>query len=157
MSPRPVRITVVGAGRCDGKTASIAERVGREVARRGGVLICGGLGGVMEAAARGAREAGGTTVGILPGPDADAANPHILIPIATDLGHARNAINVRAADAVVAVEGGYGTLSEVALALAMGVPVVSLAPTTAVPDAVSAATPEEAVALAFALVGGARA
>jgi len=119
-----VRITVVGSGRCDGDTALIAERVGREVARRGGILICGGLGGVMEAAARGAREEGGITVGVLPGPDASAANPHVLIPIATDMGHARNAVNVRAADAVVAVAGGYGTLSEVALALAMGVPVV---------------------------------
>ena len=124
MTPRPVRITVVGSGRCDGDTALIAERVGREVARRGGILICGGLGGVMEAAARGAREEGGITVGVLPGPDASAANPHVLIPIATDMGHARNAVNVRAADAVVAVAGGYGTLSEVALALAMGVPVV---------------------------------
>lgn len=108
----------------------------------------------MEAAARGASEAGGTTVGILPGQDADDANPHILIPIATGLGHARNAVNVRAADAVVAVAGGYGTLSEVALALAMGLPVVTLAPCDAVPDAITARTPEEAVAVAFARARG---
>jgi uncharacterized protein (TIGR00725 family) len=109
----------------------------------------------MEAAARGASEAGGTTVGILPGPDADDANPYILIPIATDLGHARNAVNVRAADAVIAVAGGYGTLSEIALALAMGVPVVSLADgPAAVPDVVSARCAEDAVATAFALAGG---
>jgi uncharacterized protein (TIGR00725 family) len=146
-----VRITVVGSGRCDEETALIAERVGREIARRGGVLICGGLGGVMEAAARGASEAGGMTVGILPGTDAADANPHILIPIATDLGHARNAVNVRAADAVVAVAGGYGTLSEVALALAMGIPVVSLAEPAAAPDVVRARSAEEAVATAFAL------
>jgi len=107
----------------------------------------------MEAAARGARAEGGVTVGILPGPDAAAANSHVLIPIATDMGHARNAINVRAADAVVAVAGGYGTLSEVALALAMGVPVVTLAPSGATPDAVTASTPEGAVATAFALAG----
>jgi uncharacterized protein (TIGR00725 family) len=151
-----VRITVVGSGRCDEETALIAERVGREVARRGGILICGGLGGVMEAAARGAREAGGTTVGILPGPDAADANPHILIPIATDLGHARNAVNVRAADAVIAVAGGYGTLSEVALALAMGIPVVSLAEDAATPDAVRARSAEEAVATAFVLAEGRR-
>lgn len=149
--PRPVRITVVGEGRCDEDTASIAERVGREIARRGGVLICGGLGGVMEAAARGAREAGGTTVGILPGPDAADANPHILIPIATGLGHARNAVNVRAAEAVIALAGGYGTLSEIALALAMGIPVVSLAESGATPDVVTAPSAEEAVATAFEL------
>lgn len=110
----------------------------------------------MEAAARGAREVGGTTVGILPGPDAADANPHILIPIATDLGHARNAVNVRAADAVIAVAGGYGTLSEVALALAMGIPVVSLAEDAATLDVVRARSAEDAVATAFTLAEGRR-
>ena len=94
---RPVRITVVGAGSCDAATASIAERVGGEIARRGGVVVCGGLGGVMEAAARGAREAGGLTVGILPGSSADEANDFIEIPIPTGMGHARNVVNVLAA------------------------------------------------------------
>jgi len=105
----------------------------------------------MEAAARGARQAGGTTVGILPGADASDANPHILIPIATGLGHARNAVNVSAAEAVIALPGGHGTLSEIALALAMGIPVVSLAESGATPDVVAAPSAEEAVATAFDL------
>ena len=153
MATRPVRITVVGAGRCDQATASIAERVGAEIARRGGVLICGGLTGVMEAAARGARSAGGTTVGILPGPSADDANQFIDIPIATDMGHARNVVNVRAADAVVAIAGSYGTLSEIALALKMGIPVVSASPGRTFDDVVEADSPEAAVARAFELAG----
>jgi uncharacterized protein (TIGR00725 family) len=148
---RPVRITVVGAGHCDKATASIAERVGGAIARRGGVLICGGLGGVMEAAARGAKAAGGLTVGILPGPCAEDANPSIDIPIPTDMGHARNVINVRSADAVVGVCGGYGTVSEIALALKMGIPVVAIAPPFASDELVLADTPEEAVDRAFEL------
>ena len=100
----------------DGDLAS-AEQVGRELASRGVVLVCGGLGGVMEAACRGAKEAGGTTVGILPGTDRSAANPFVDVAIATGLGEGRNALVVRAADAVIAIGGGYGTLSEIALAL----------------------------------------
>ncbi len=155
MTTRPVRITVVGAGRCDQATASIAERVGSEIARRGGVLICGGLGGVMEAAARGAKAAGGLTIGILPGDRADDANPHIDIPIATDMGHARNVVNVRAADAVVGVGGSYGTISEIALALKMGIPVVAVSPPLRSDDIVEADSPEAAVERAFELAGAA--
>ena len=155
MTTRPVRITVVGAGRCDQATASIAERVGSEIARRGGVLICGGLGGVMAAAARGAKAAGGLTIGILPGERADDANPYIDIPIATDLGHARNVVNVRAADAVVSVGGSYGTVSEIALALKMGVPVVAIAPPVRLKGLVEADSPEAAVERAFELAGAA--
>lgn len=151
MTARPVRITVVGAGRCDEATASIAERVGNEIARRGGVLICGGLGGVMEAAARGASSAGGTTVGILPGDSADDASEFVEIPLATGMGHARNVINVRAADAVVAVGGSYGTVSEVALALKMGVPVVAVGPHVDLDGIVEETEPEGAVATAFRL------
>ncbi|MEK6777350.1 MAG: TIGR00725 family protein [bacterium] len=121
-----VHIGVIGAGRNEDKTNLMALEVGREVARAGAVLICGGLGGVMESAARGAREEKGTTVGILPGETRDEANPYIDIPIPTDLGHARNAIVVRASDALIAVGGGYGTLSEIALALKMGKPVAGL-------------------------------
>jgi uncharacterized protein (TIGR00725 family) len=153
MTTRPVRITVVGAGRCDQATASIAERVGSEIARRGGVLICGGLGGVMEAAARGARAHGGLTVGILPGPNADDANPSIEVPIPTDMGHARNVINVRAADAVIGVAGGHGTVSEIALALKMGIPVVAISPPYEAEGIVPAETPEDAVSRAFGLAG----
>jgi uncharacterized protein (TIGR00725 family) len=119
-------LAVVGSASCDAETAALAEEVGREIARRGAVLICGGRGGVMEAACRGARSAGGTTVGILPGTDRSQANPYVDIPIVTGLGEARNALVVRSADAVIAVSGGYGTLSEIALALKMGRPVVGL-------------------------------
>jgi uncharacterized protein (TIGR00725 family) len=104
----------------------LAEEVGREVARRGGVLVCGGLGGVMEAASRGAAESGGVVVGILPGTRAEEANPYVTIPVVTGLGEARNVIVVRTSDALVAVGGSYGTLSEIAYALKLGVPVVGL-------------------------------
>ena len=150
---RPVRITVVGAGRCDTATASIAERVGSEIARRGGVVICGGLGGVMEAAARGARGAGGLTVGILPGNSAEDANDYIEVPIPTDMGHARNVINVRAADAVIGVGGSLGTVSEIALAVKMGIPVFAISPPFTCDGIVEVDTPEEAVELAFAAAG----
>jgi uncharacterized protein (TIGR00725 family) len=103
-----------------------AQAVGTELARRGAVLVCGGLGGVMEAACRGAREAGGVTVGILPGDDRAAANPWVSVAIATGLGELRNGLVVHCADAVIAIAGGYGTLSEVALALKLGKPVVGL-------------------------------
>jgi uncharacterized protein (TIGR00725 family) len=107
----------------------------------------------MEAAARGAREAGGLTVGILPGPSADQANDYIEIPIPTDMGHARNVINVRAADAVIGVGGSHGTVSEIALAAKMGIPVFALSPPFAGDGIVEVDSPEEAVELAFAAVG----
>ncbi len=126
MSAAPY-VAVVGAG---GDVApemlAIAEAVGAELARRGAVVVTGGLGGVMEAACRGAKEAGGTTVGILPGLDRSAANPYVDVAIATGLGEARNALVVRSADVVVAVGGGYGTLSEIGLALKIGKRVVGL-------------------------------
>lgn len=103
-----------------------AAAVGAQLARRGAVVVCGGLGGVMAAACRGAHEAGGTTLGILPGGDRTAANPWVTVAVATGLGELRNGLVVRAADAVIAVAGGYGTLSEVALALKAGKPVVGL-------------------------------
>jgi uncharacterized protein (TIGR00725 family) len=103
-----------------------AESVGRELAQRGVVVVCGGLGGAMEAACRGAKEAGGTTVGLLPGADRGHANPYVDVAVATGLGEARNALIARTADALVAVGGGYGTLSEIALALRAGKRVVGL-------------------------------
>jgi len=134
-----------------------AEAVGRALAEAGAVLICGGRGGVMEAACRGAKTAGGITIGILPGTDRREANPYVDIPIVTGIGVARNAIIARTAQAAVAVGGSYGTLSEIAFALAFGVPVVGLG-TWAVqrqghpPAPIAyAATPEEAVAQALAL------
>jgi uncharacterized protein (TIGR00725 family) len=126
-----------------------AEQVGRLVARRGAVLVCGGLGGVMEAASRGARQEGGTAVGILPGLDRSAANEHLDVALATGLGEARNALVVRAADAVIAVGGGYGTLSEIALALKAGKPVVGL-DTWDIDGVQAAARPEAAVETALA-------
>jgi uncharacterized protein (TIGR00725 family) len=107
----------------------------------------------MEAAARGAKAEGGLTIGILPGERADDANAHIDIPIATGMGHARNVVNVRAADAVVGVGGGYGTVSEIALALKMGIPVVVLSSPLDSDDIVRADSPEDAVARAFELTG----
>lgn len=103
-----------------------AEEVGRELARRGAVVICGGLGGVMDAAARGAAEAGGTCVGILPGATREGAGRHLSVALATGLGEARNTVIVNAADSVIAVGGGWGTLSEIAFARRLGKPVLAL-------------------------------
>lgn len=151
---RPTRIAVAGAGAADAALAAAAEEVGRRIAEAGAVLVCGGLGGVMEAAARGCVEAGGLTVGILPGGAAAAANPHITVPLPTGLGEARNILVARAGDALIAIGGAWGTLSEVALARKVGVPVVLLRPgLTAGLGLTLADTPEEAVRLAL-LAGG---
>lgn len=143
-------IGVIGAGTCDQTVAELAAEVGRGVARGGAVLICGGLTGVMAAAARGAKEAGGNTVGILPGSAIDSANPFIDFPVATNMGQARNAIIVQTAQVLIAVAGGYGTLSEVAMALKLGKPVLALNPRFEIPGVRVCATPEEAVANALA-------
>jgi hypothetical protein len=148
---RPVRIAVCGGGEADAATRELAEEVGAAIARAGGVLLCGGLGGVMEAAARGASQAGGLTVGVLPGSRADAANPYIALPLATAMGEARNALVVRFADAVIAIAGEWGTLSEIALARRIGVPVILLAPTLAAGlDVEEASDAGDAVRRAFA-------
>jgi uncharacterized protein (TIGR00725 family) len=114
----------VGPG--DGGDLDAAHAVGRTLAAQGAVLVCGGLGGVMEAACRGAKEAGGTTVGILPGTDRAAANPFVDVALPTGLGEGRNVLVVRAADALIAVGGGHGTLSEIAFALKTGKRVIGL-------------------------------
>jgi uncharacterized protein (TIGR00725 family) len=120
-------VAVVGPGEAAEQAAlDGAEAVGTQLARRGAVLVSGGLGGVMAAACRGAHEAGGLTLGILPGSDRAAANPWVTVAVATGLGELRNGLVVRAADAVIAVAGEYGTLSEIALALKAGKPVVGL-------------------------------
>ncbi len=123
---RPL-IAVIGGSSPTAGEASLAGGVGRALAEAGAVLVCGGRGGVMEAACRGARRAGGTTIGILPGPDASEANPYVDISIVTGIGEARNAIIARTAEVAIAVGGSYGTLSEIALALGFGTPVVGLA------------------------------
>ena len=122
----PPYVAVVGPGEATAAELDAAEQVGRRVAQAGGYVVCGGLGGVMEAACRGASKAGGLTLGILPGPSRAAANRWVAISVPTGLGELRNGLVVRAADAVVAVGGAYGTLSEIALALKTGVPVVGI-------------------------------
>lgn len=119
-------IAVIGAGDADAALTALAERVGAGLAARGATVVCGGLGGVMAAACRGAKAGGGVTVGILPGTDRAAANPHVDVALATGLGEARNVLVVRSADAVVAIGGGYGTLAEIGFALKIGAPVVGL-------------------------------
>lgn len=141
-------VGVIGAGDADEALAATAEAVGRAVAAAGAVLVCGGLGGVMAAACRGAKGARGTTVGILPGDDRGAANPHVDVAVPTGMGEMRNALVVRAADALVAVGGGYGTLSEIALALKAGKRVVGLG-TWEIPGVEPATDPAAAVALAL--------
>lgn len=141
-------MAVVGAHDAGGSQAEEAAAVGAELARRGAVVITGGRGGVMEAASRGAKEAGGTTVGILPGSDRAEANAWVDIALPTGLGEARNALVARAADAVVAVGGGYGTLSEIALALRAGKRVVGLE-TWDIPGVVRAEDPAGAVTAAL--------
>jgi uncharacterized protein (TIGR00725 family) len=128
---RPLRIAVCGPGHADGDLIRLAEQVGEAIARAGATLICGGLGGVMEAAARGAHTQGGTTIGVLPGEEDGEANPWISLPLPTGMGEARNTLVVRFADAAIAVGGEWGTLSEIALAMKIGVPVVLLHPTLA--------------------------
>jgi len=148
-------VAVIGSAACTPDEAAAAEAVGRLLGEAGAVLVCGGRGGVMVAACRGAKSAGGLTIGILPGMDASEANPWVDVPIATGLGEARNVIVVRSAEAVIAVGGAYGTLSEIAFALQWGKRVVGLGTwelaRAGVPDRgiVRAKTPEEAVAEAL--------
>ena len=147
---RKTQISVIGDSNPTLEVLHWAEDVGRMVAENDGVLICGGLSGVMEAAARGAVEAGGLTIGVLPSYDATTANPSITMTIATGLSHARNAIVVASGDAVIALPGSYGTLSEVALALTLGKPVFSVKSWEDVRGVEVTDSPAAAVALALA-------
>jgi uncharacterized protein (TIGR00725 family) len=135
----------------------LAREAGRELAMRGATLVCGGLGGVMEAAARGAHEAGGQTVGILPGYDRSAANPFIKVPIVSGMGEARNVIVVATGQAVIALRGEGGTLAEIGHALKLQRPVVALAAWRQIEGLHRAQTPREAVELALTLAAGAKA
>src|SRR3954452_12575073 len=119
----PPYVAVVGPGDADAAAERDAEVAGRVLAEGGAVVVCGGLGGVMSAACRGAREAGGLTLGLLPGTDRAAGNPWLSVVVPTGMGELRNGLVVRASDALVAVGGGFGTLSEIALALKTGRPV----------------------------------
>jgi uncharacterized protein (TIGR00725 family) len=147
----PPYVAVIGASNATEWELAAAERVGRLLADAGCVLVCGGLGGVMDVAARGSAAGGGVSIGILPGDDRVDASRHLTVAIASGFGEARNAIVARSADAVIAVGGEFGTLSEIALALKMGKPVIGLGTwelgrdDLATDPIVRAETPEEAV------------
>ncbi len=147
---RKIMIGIIGAARATEAGLAMARATGAEIARHGAVLVCGGLGGVMQAASRGCAENGGDVLGLLPGPDAAAANPFVTIAVPTNMGHARNVIIAHAADALIAIEGEYGTLSEMAISLKLGKPVVVLPGGHRLAGSLSADTPHAAVELAFA-------
>jgi uncharacterized protein (TIGR00725 family) len=157
-----VLIGVIGGSEVSPPVARLAEEVGREIARRGAVLVCGGLGGVMEAACRGASEAGGLTIGILPGESREAANPNVKIPIVTGIGYARNVAVVKTAQAVIAINGSYGTLTEIGHALQSGIPVIGLGTWSIAIDGktdksiIPAKNPKEAVDKAMTLANNQR-
>ena len=145
-------VAVVGSGIATGELYEQAQEVGRLVAERGGTIVCGGLSGVMEAAARGAAETGGTAIGILPDENRRRANEHLAYSIATGTGHARNLAVVCSGDVVVALGGEYGTLSEIGLARKVGRPVVSLESWELPGHVVVASSPKEAVEAAFEIL-----
>ena len=158
--PRPPLVAVCGAGEASPGEAAAAEEVGRRLAQAGAAVVCGGLGGVMAAVARGVRREGGVSVGLLPGWDADAAAADLTVALPTGLDELRNALIIRAARGVIAIGGAYGTLTEVAFALRLGRPVVGLGSwevrrhgaQRADPGITVAADPAEAVALLLARI-----
>ena len=152
MSGEPY-VAVVGSGTASQELYENARQIGRLVAERGGTVICGGRSGVMEAAARGATETGGTAIGILPDEDRGSANEYLTYSIATGTGHARNLAVVCSGDVVIAAGGEYGTLSEIGLALKVGRPVVALESWDLGEHLTAASSPEEAVEAAFGLLG----
>jgi len=119
-------IGVIGDSSCPPEEAKLAESVGELLAQRGATIVCGGLGGVMEAVCRGAKSKGGLTIGILPGKNSSTANPWVDIPVVTGLGEARNVVVAKSAQAIIAIGGNYGTLSEIAYALKSSIPVIGL-------------------------------
>ncbi len=145
-------VSVVRSGAASGELYEKARQLGRLVAERGGTVVCGGRSGVMEAVAKGATEAGGTAIGILPDEDRKGANAFLSFSIATGTGHARNLAVVCSGDVVIAVGGEYGTLSEMGLARKVGRPVVALESWDLGEHVSVAATPEEAVGTAFGLI-----
>jgi uncharacterized protein (TIGR00725 family) len=145
MALKNKRIAVIGAGIADEEVYKLAYQVGKLLGERGVILYTGGLGGVMEAASKGAFEAGAITVGILPGTKAQDANPYVKIPVATGMGQARNVILVTSVEAVVSISGGFGTLSEIALALKLWKPVIGLKTWENIPDVQYVNSPEEVI------------
>ena len=160
MGAGPLYIAVCGPGVASPEEEALAEELGRRLARAGAVVVCGGVSGVMDAVARGSKAEGGVCIGILPGPDRRGASPHLTFALPTGMSEGRNVLVARAADALIAVAGEFGTLSEIAFALKIGVPVVGLrtwqlhrggSPVEAFP---TAETPEEAVSDALELAAG---
>jgi uncharacterized protein (TIGR00725 family) len=147
-----MRVSVIGGGRIGPDVAETATAVGELLAQRGHTVVCGGLGGVMEAACRGAKEATGTTIGVLPGEDPTEANEYVDVAVATGLGHARNALVVMNGDAVVAIDGSGGTLSEVGFSFVYEKPIAGLG-THDVEGVEACETPEEAVTYVESAVG----
>ncbi len=148
MEPRKV-IGVIGSSEPSESGYAAALAVGRQIALGGAVLVCGGLDGVMAAASRGCAEQGGLVLGILPGPEPIQANPYVTLAVPTNMGHGRNVIIAHTASVLIAVEGGLGTLSEMAVALKLGRAVIGLGCTYDLPGQIRADSPEEAVRLAY--------
>ncbi len=142
------RAAVIGAGACDATVAAMATELGTLLARKGFGIVCGGLGGVMQAVCEGANKAGGLTIGILPGDDYTRANPFVHVPLATSLSHMRNYLVILNGDVVIAVEGGTGTLSELALAQKTGKTVIALGKWGDLPGVLPARNAAHAVELA---------
>jgi hypothetical protein len=145
---KKLRIGVIGGSRAEHKSLEAAFRVGQLIAEKGAILVCGGLSGVMEAASRGAKQAGGLTIGILPGSSPQDANPHIDIAVATGLGYSRNSLVAMNSDVLIAVAGEYGTLTEIAYGRIYGKKIIGLG-TWDIEGVIQANSPEEAVNLAF--------
>ena len=146
-----IYVGVCGASHATPEFYALAEEVGERLAQGGAIIISGGRGGVMEASCKGAQGAGGTTIGLLPGDSREQANDFCTVTLPTGMGELRNGLIVRAADVLIAVGGAYGTLSEIALALNAGKPVIALQTwALGVPELIQAETPEQAVRLAFA-------
>jgi len=151
LADRPL-VAVCGGGTASSNGRALARETGKVLAERGAILICGGLGGVMSAAAQGAKGAGGLTIGILPGTDKGAANPYIELALATGLGHVRNTVIVRSAQGIIALPGKSGTLSEIAFGLTMKKPVIGLQAWAHISGVIPAATAVEAVNLVLDLI-----
>ena len=144
-----IHIGVIGAGKCSPEIYHHSNEVGKLIGKNDWILFCGGLGGVMEGAAKGCYQSGGMTVGILPGKEKNSANPFIKLPITTGLGEGRNLLVVRASDVIIAIGDGYGTLSEIGLALKIGKPVVGLKTWPRIYGLYYVETPEQAIAKVF--------
>jgi uncharacterized protein (TIGR00725 family) len=146
-------IGIIGAGDASVEERNIAQEVGKEIARNGCTLLCGAMGGVMEASCQGAKSHGGTTIGILPGTSKAGCNPYIDYPIVTGMGHGRNIIVASSSDAIIAIGGSFGTLSEIAFALRLKIPIIGIKTWDVSSDIQKAETPQQAVFMAIKLIG----